>query len=147
GFRASMVFACNFVKNSSYFQVIVCLCSQASAICRSNFWCVEICNTCTRWSIHDVISRVLIGPSGVQSSLPCELKDSVDVQEAVWIDRCAAFTAVEWECCGINAAATINFGRVEINGFIIDYLGPFGSTVRARGRKVAIITIVIENAS
>src|SRR6516225_1800761 len=95
-FRASVVFACNLVKDGLYFQVIVCLCSQASAISSSNFRRIKICYACARWPIYDVISRVLIGPSGVQSSVPCDLKNGVNTEEAMWIDRRATLTAIAW---------------------------------------------------
>src|SRR5215469_14018328 len=95
-FRASMVFACDLVEDGLHFQVVIGFCRGDGDRYSSNFWCVQICDTFPRWSIHKVVSRVLIGPGGVQSSLPCDLKNGVHTQEAMWVDRGTALTAVEW---------------------------------------------------
>src|SRR5215470_888586 len=95
-FRASMVFARNLVEDGLHFQVVIWFCSADSDRYRSNFWCIKICDAFTRWPIYEVISRVLIGPGGVQSSLLCDLKNGVNTEEAMWVDRCTALTAVKW---------------------------------------------------
>src|SRR5215467_538366 len=82
-FRATMVFARNLVEDGLHLQVVIGFCSADSDRYSSNFWCIEICDALTRWPIHEVISRVLIGPSGVQSSLPCDLKNGVNTEEAM----------------------------------------------------------------
>src|SRR5215470_4689964 len=94
-FCATMVFAVNLVKDGLYLQVIICLCSADGARHRCNLWRIQICDTLTGWPIHDVIREVLVGPGGVQSSLPCDLKNAVHTEEAMRIDRCTALTAIE----------------------------------------------------